>query len=290
MRMIFIFLDGLGIGERDPQKNPYYSANTSNFEYLIKKFGVYETDATLGVPGLPQSATGQTTIYTGVNASKAIGRHWSARPTQELRDIILQDNLFISMKKAGRSVTFANVYTQEYLDKMQKTPRGIFKPSVTTLQCLSSNTPFRLLDDYLKGYGVCHDIIGRRLAEAGYDVPLITPENAAENLYRVSREYDLTLFEFFLTDIQGHSMDMEKAIYELELLNQVLGRLIELIDFSEDVLLITSDHGNIEDLTVRTHTLNSVPTIVAGDSIDRDSIRIKSLMDIKPSILKMFKI
>jgi phosphopentomutase len=192
------------------------------------------------------------------------------------------------MKNRGHSVTFANVYTKEYLEQMEKHPRGIFKPSVTTLICLSSHTPFRLIDDYLKGYGVSHDITGRKLAERGYDIPLISPEKAAENLYRISRDYDLTLFEFFMTDIQGHSMDMDKAIYELELLDRMLGSLIRLVDLSEDVIIITSDHGNIEDLSVKTHTLNPVPTIIAGDLADRDKLDVKTLMDIKPAILQIF--
>lgn len=286
--MIFIFIDGFGIGGSDPGKNPFCTAKTKTFDFLIDRFGVYITDAALGVEGLPQSATGQTTIYTGVNASKAIGGHWSARPTKALADIIMEDNLFISMKRKGYSVTFANTYTVEYLEEMKKRPRGIFKPSVTTLLCLSSGTPFRVLDDYLKGYGVFHDITGRKLIERGYDIPLITPEQAAENLYRISRDYDLTLFEFFMTDIQGHSMDKGKAVYELELLDSMLGRLIQLVDLREDVIVITSDHGNIEDITVKTHTMNPVPTIIAGESIDRNAIEIRSLTDIKPAILKIF--
>ena len=289
MRMIFIFIDGFGIGENDPEKNPYIAANTKSFDDLIKRYGVYITDATLGVEGLPQSATGQTTIYTGINASKAIGRHWSARPTQALSDLIMQDNLFISMKNNGHTVTFANVYTTEYLEQMEKKPRGIFKPSVTTLLCLSSQTPLRVLDDYQKGQGVFHDITGRKLVEHGYDIPLIAPTQAAENLYRVSREYDLTLFEFFMTDLAGHSMDAGKAIYELELLDQMLGRLVQLMDLKEDVILITSDHGNIEDRTVKTHTLNPVPTIIAGESVNRGTLTIQSLMDIKPAILQIFR-
>lgn len=288
MKMIMIFIDGFGIGEADPHRNPCHVADMKNFNALVQRYGVYVTDATLGVEGLPQSATGQTTIYTGVNASKAIGRHWSARPTQALRDIIMEDNLFISLKRKGFKASFANVYTSEYLQHMQENPRGIYKPSVTTLLCLSSQTPFLLLDDYQKGYGLLHDITGRKLAERGYDVPLISPAQAAENLYRVSRENDLTLFEFFMTDIIGHSMDMENAVLELELIDQMLGRLIQLMDLKEDIVVITSDHGNIEDLSVKTHTMNPVPTLIAGENVNRDQINIRSLMDIQPAILEIF--
>jgi len=290
MRMILIFIDGFGIGEKDPEKNPCCIADMRHFEYLMDRYGLICADATLGVEGLPQSATGQTTLYTGVNASKAIGKHWSARPTHELEQIIMEDNLFLRLKRHGRTVTFANVYSAEYLEKMKTESRGIFRPSVTSLLCLSSDTPFRVLEDYMAKRGVFHDITGRMLIENGYDVPLRTPEEAAKILYGISRDFDLTLFEFFMTDIQGHSGDREKAVYELELLNRMLGRLIQLVDLREDVILITSDHGNIEDLSVKTHTFNPVPVIIAGDAVDRKALDIRSLTDVMPAILKMFGI
>lgn len=290
MKMIFIFIDGFGIGEKDPEKNPCCIADMRHFEYLINRYGLFSADATLGVEGLPQSATGQTTLYTGVNASKAIGRHWSARPTEELEQIIMRDNLFLSLKRNGRTVTFANVYSTAYLEKMKTESRGIFRPSVTTLLCLSSDTPFRVLDDYMEKRGIFHDITGRMLIGNGYDVPMRTPEEAGEILYNISRDFDLTLFEFFMTDIQGHSGDREKAVYELEILNRMLGRLIQLVDFREDVILITSDHGNIEDLSVKTHTYNPVPVIIAGDTVDRSTLAIHSLMDVKPTVMRIFGI
>jgi len=36
-----------------------------NINYILNKAGAIPTDACLDVPGLPQSATGQTTIFTG---------------------------------------------------------------------------------------------------------------------------------------------------------------------------------------------------------------------------------
>ena len=41
-------------------------------------------DARLGVPGLPQSATGQTTILTGHNGPAIIGEHYGPYPNQPL--------------------------------------------------------------------------------------------------------------------------------------------------------------------------------------------------------------
>ncbi|MGI8884009.1 MAG: hypothetical protein ACR2IA_07185 [Pyrinomonadaceae bacterium] len=52
-------------------------------------------------------------------------------------------------------------------------------------------------------------------------------------------------------------------------------------------VILTSDHGNIEDLSVRNHTLNDVPTIVWGREKNSVAGRIKDLTDITPAILNL---
>jgi bisphosphoglycerate-independent phosphoglycerate mutase (AlkP superfamily) len=52
-------------------------------------------------------------------------------------------------------------------------------------------------------------------------------------------------------------------------------------------VILTSDHGNIEDLSTRSHTLNPVPTIVWGASSQQVANRISSLADITPAILEL---
>ena len=47
-------------------------------------------------------------------------------------------------------------------------------------------------------------------------------------------------------------------------LNQFLRRLLDLLDPSRDTLLITSDHGNVEDVSHTQHTRNPVPLVVRG--------------------------
>ncbi|MBI3975273.1 MAG: metalloenzyme, partial [Armatimonadetes bacterium] len=92
MAVLLLFLDGVGLGEEDPQHNPWVRAPTPALRALlgrplagqerIERDGVLliPTDATLGVPGLPQSATGQTALLTGLNAPALIGRHVTAYP------------------------------------------------------------------------------------------------------------------------------------------------------------------------------------------------------------------
>ena len=64
MRMILVFIDGIGIGRND-LLNPFIEADIPNWHSFINNFSFFEADASLGVSGLPLSATGQVSIYTG---------------------------------------------------------------------------------------------------------------------------------------------------------------------------------------------------------------------------------
>lgn len=288
IKMIFIFIDGFGIGERDASKNPIFAANTPNLDYIFEKYDVTATDASLGVPGLPQSATGQTAIVTGVNAPKLLGRHLNAQPSVTLRKVINKDNIFKRLVKAGCTVTNANVYRQEYLDKMNDPAEKRYRPSVSSVMTMSAGLPFRMVEDYRNGKGIYHDITGRIIVESGYDAEIISPEEAARRLYSISREYDFTFFEHFMTDIIGHKMDMGLAIEEVELLDAFIGGILKLADPSKDIIFITSDHGNIEDISVKTHTMNKVPAIIIGGSGTSRTVKIRSLLDIMPAMFELF--
>lgn len=287
--MLFIFIDGFGLGEPDAGKNPAYAAATPGLDRIFADGLVIPTETQLGVPGLPQSATGQTAIFTGVNAPKAIGRHLNAQPSQALREMICRDNIFKMLMRAGFSVTNANAYRQECLDRMNSPGEKRYKPSVTSVMTMSAGLGFRLIEDYRRGAGVYHDITGQIVVDSGYEAEVITPREAAGRLYAISREHDFTLFEHFMTDIIGHRMDMEAAVREIELLDAFLGGLLDCIEPMEDILFITSDHGNIEDVSIKTHTKNAVPTIIYGKLPPGVRIRIESLTDIAPAVLEIFE-
>ncbi|MDP4182394.1 MAG: alkaline phosphatase family protein [Bacillota bacterium] len=288
MKMIFIFIDGFGIGEDDSSKNPLKSEKARNIQYILNNFSVIPTDACLGVSGLPQSATGQTAIFTGENASKVLGRHLSGQPTVTLKKMISRSNIFSELKKRGLNVTNSNVYREEYLKMMHDPKDRLHRPSVTSVMTYSSGAQFRTTEDYNKGNGIYHDISGDILIKSGYDVELLTPEQAADRLYNISRHYDFTLYEHFMTDLIGHSADIKEAESVVEKLDAFLGSLLKLLNIEEDVLIITSDHGNIEDMSVKTHTYNNVPTIIIGKIPEGIKTQLKSLTDIMPFILEIF--
>lgn len=289
MKVIFIFIDGIGIGNKDKGINPIYAASTQVLSKLIDD-ARFKADASMGVPGLPQSATGQTAIFTGLNAPAALNRHLSGQPTITLKKLIYKVNIFGELKKMGLKVTSANVYREEYLRNMLDSKDRRNRPSVTSVMGMAEGIEFRTVRDFISHNGVYHDITGERLKESGYDVKVITPEEAAENLYSLSRRYDFTMYEHFITDIAGHKFEMDEAIKVVESLDGFLSKLVDMMDFNGgDVLIIASDHGNLEDISVRTHTMNKVPVIVKGKGADRAEKEVDSLVDIMPFILELFR-
>ncbi len=287
MRIIFIFIDGFGIGKHDPASNPVIAASPPGISYLFNNYCLMPTDATMGVPGLPQSATGQTAIFTGINAAAAAGRHINAQPTILLKNLISRTNIFAVLKQKGYSAANTNVYRPEYLQKMLDSSDKLHKPSVTSVMTMTTGVRFRLVDDFNNGAGIYHDLTGKMLKDHGYPVEPITPAESARRLYAISKQYDFTLFEHFLTDVIGHTMDMELAISEITMLDEFLGTLAGLVDEQKEALFITSDHGNIEDISIKTHTMNKVPTLLQKSICRKAGIRVGSLPDIMDAVLKI---
>lgn len=289
MKITMIFIDGFGIGEDDKHKNPFKVAETKGFNYIFNNYRIFNTDTTLGVDGLPQSATGQTTIFTGVNAAKVLGRHLNAQPNEILKKIIYKNNIFLELKKNNLKVTNSNVYRDSYIENLYSGGNLKPKPSVTTIMTHSAKIKFRTIKDYNDENGIYHDLSGDILENNRFHVDKITPEMAAQRLFNISRENDFTLFEFFLTDIIGHKKNLNKAVEIIERLDKFLYRYINLIDLDNEAIVITSDHGNIEDSSIGTHTFNNVPTMLINNRLKNEDFKVKDLCDIMPMLLKISK-
>ena len=66
----------------------------------------------------------------------------------------------------------------------------------------------------------------------------------------------------------------------------LLGLLDEWRD-DEGLIVIISDHGNMEDLSTRRHTLNDVPTVVIGARATEFAAGFRSLTDFVPACDRM---
>jgi 2,3-bisphosphoglycerate-independent phosphoglycerate mutase len=289
MRVLLFFIDGIGIGTRGPH-NPLDgledAAPLANFQEAQPKIpfdGVLvETDARLGVDGRPQSASGQTTILTGINAPATVGYHKQGFPNRALIDVINDHSIFLQLKRAGVApITFANTYTHRFFETR---PRWI---SATTAAVEAAGLEFNKIENLKAGRAVYHDFTNRMLIERGEDVKPRTPEEAGDILASIVANHKFTLYEYFITDKVGHAQDREAARVVLRDLAGMIRRVLANIDFTATTMVLTSDHGNIEDLSTRSHTLNPVPTIIWGAGSQQVANRISSLADITPAIVSL---
>jgi len=139
-----------------------------------------------------------------------------------------------------------------------------------------------------------------------------TPEmQAAEIAQKVqqavkSGEYDFVLANFANPDMVGHTGDFEAAKEAMEFVDQQIGTIWKTIQEFNGILLITSDHGNCEDMfdmttgkSTTNHTTNPVPVYLAGHEFEVEDkeahenyqldARAKGILaDIAPTILDIF--
>ncbi|HEX7119777.1 MAG TPA: alkaline phosphatase family protein [Longimicrobiales bacterium] len=155
-RVLFVFIDGVGLGADDPAVNALAAARLPTFERLlggrrptlpaatraaaprhadgsppaartgptgdagaagdVATATLVALDASLGVDGLPQSGTGQAALLTGVNAAARFGRHYGPWVPTALRPLVADESVLARAKRAGLRVAFANAYPEEAVD------------------------------------------------------------------------------------------------------------------------------------------------------------------------------
>lgn len=280
MGYLFVFLDGVGLGSTTPA-NPLALPTTMPFVATLlggawlqglqvqrDRLCCHGIDARLGVPGLPQSATGQTTLYTGQNAAAFRGRHQSAFAGGSLRQLINRHGMFQQVLARGGRVAHANAYLPSYWQQLSQRRR---RYSVGTLLSLTAGLPFRGLDEYQRGEAVYWDITGA-IVEQVHGIATISPAEAGQRLLSLGQTHDLTLFECYLPDYAGHQHEPQSrwqaAIAALQRVDALLAALITQLP-SSVTLIVSSDHGNVEDLSHKTHTLNPVPLLVVGAEAEK---------------------
>lgn len=281
MKLVYLFIDGVGIAPPSPD-NPINPEVCPALCRLIASH-CRPIDANLGVDGLPQSATGQTTMFTGVNASQFMGRHCEGFPGPGLRDVIYRENLFLKLKERGKKVKFADAYLVESADELEVRR---FK-SVTTVMALTAPETVSTVSDLADDNAVLQDLTRETIRDRYPDIPVIDPEDAARHLFDIIRANDFTLFEYFQTDVAGHSMDYERACAVLREYDAFLSTLVRYTDAAGITLVMTSDHGNIEAMNERGHTRNPVPFIAFGPKENEMRSMVSSLADVTPAILSL---
>lgn len=274
MPLVMIFLDGVGLAPAAPA-NPLAAAPTPRLRALLggpltaeqatSRTGLLlrPIDAALGVPGPPQSGTGHVALLAGVNAPALHGRHQPNFPPVALRPLLAEQSLFRRALAAGHSVAFANVFPPAFFEAVA---RRRVRPSASVLAAQAAGLPLRGLDDLRAGRALSWDITGHALGarEPALDLPPIAPEQAGARLAALAQAHDLVFFECFMTDLAGHGrLGASGPAEALARVDGLVGGLLDALA-PVDSLLITSDHGNLEDATTTVHSEAPVPLLVAG--------------------------
>jgi phosphopentomutase len=292
-----IFIDGVGIGKKDSEFNPFFKYGFKTFEnifgeiphiekqYLSKDgFNLFPADATLGIEGLPQSGTGQVSIFCGINAPLFVGKHFGPYPYSTTIPIIEKENIFKTYKDLGKSVSFVNAYPKVFFDYLRS---GRTRLSTTTLSCRLSNVKLNTIKEIREKKAITAEITNERWNKRlQYQLKVISPQTAARRVLKVAAKKDFTLFEFYLTDHLGHWRIKDEFETVYNNLDEFLLTLLTEMDKENLTLIVCSDHGNFEDISVKTHTLNPALTVTAGMHAKEIAEEIKDLTNIKPAIIK----
>jgi hypothetical protein len=297
--VLFVFVDGVGIGPDDPDRNPFVRAWARGLVPTLQRLvggtpptlsnpqvqglggSAFPLDANLGVDGMPQSGTGQAALLTGVNAAKEYGRHFGPWTPVALRPLVQERSLLRRAQEAGHRVAFANAYPRGW--STSRRSRRIAGPP---LAAQGANLLNRHEEALERGDAVASEIVneGWRRHLGHTSLPVVTPTEAGANLARIANSADLTLYAHYSTDTVGHRGTMDDAVEALVSLDGfIAGILSELPDGVSMVL--TSDHGNLED-TSGGHTRNPALAITTGPAAGSWAGSLQAITDVTPAILE----
>jgi len=294
-------MDGIGLGVNDPDVNPLARAKMPNLNQLLggkrltadgapyvgERATLLAIDPSVGVDGLPQSATGQAMLLTGINVSAEIGYHYGPKPNPEVAAYLNNGTLFSRFAGAGRKTALLNAYPPGYFESIESGKRNY-----SSIPMAVTNAGIELFrrEDFLDGRALSADFTGEgwRTFLGFPDSPLLEAHQAGRKLVSLAKGYDFSLFEYWASDYAGHKQQMDWAVQQMEAFDGVLGGVLDAMD--DDLLvLVTSDHGNMEDMSTRRHTDVMVPALVIGEKNARDEFTrgMTAIIDIAPAILRV---
>ena len=275
------FMDGVGMGTADAETNPFNRAQLTHLTALLgekwylrpdaggagrtttERASLVPTDPNMNVPGRPQSATGQATILTGLNVPQIVGEHYGPKPNRAVAEVVSNGNLFQEVVRAGGTAALITPYPQGYFDAIDSGKRLL---SSVPLAATSAGLKLMTVGELRAGKAVSPGFTGEAWHDhLGYtDIPILSLEEAGRQIASIARGYTFSFFEHWPSDRSGHRGPIQQAVEHLEVIDEVLGSLIASWDDEKGLLIVTSDHGNIEEKDHRRHSRNPVPTILVG--------------------------
>jgi 2,3-bisphosphoglycerate-independent phosphoglycerate mutase len=296
-RILFLFVDGIGLGANNPETNPFAVAKMPTLKALSNGKGWYKdtglqessralfipTDPRLGIAGRPQSGSSQAAILTGRNVPQEIGRHYGPLPNEPIRAILNEGNFFMEAKAQGLRTALIDAYPAQRLDGIES---GMRLPSSIQYAAIAAGQRLFTKEDLVEGRALTAEYTGYPWRDhlGIEDIPFFTPYEAGKELVRLSRDYAFSFHSQWMTDWVGHRGTMEQAVELIETLDEVIRGLLDAWDDDEGLVLVTSDHGNMEEMDNRKHTEADVPTLVIGRGKNEFAEGFSKLTDFVPAM------
>jgi len=135
---------------------------------------------------------------------------------------------------------------------------------------------------------------------ATYDLkPEMSARPVTEALVKYLREQDvgLVIANYANADMVGHTGNFEASVRAVEVIDECLGKVVDAAMSKKGKVVITADHGNIEQLIDydtgmphTAHTTNLVPVILVDDERRNGRLNQGSGVDIAPTVLQLLKL
>ncbi|HEX9817583.1 MAG TPA: 2,3-bisphosphoglycerate-independent phosphoglycerate mutase [Patescibacteria group bacterium] len=132
------------------------------------------------------------------------------------------------------------------------------------------------------------------------EVPEMSALAISDELVRQTNvnEFDVAIVNLANGDMVGHTGDIPAGVKACEVVDEQVGRLVEAVLAANGVLIITADHGNVEEMLdpatggIDTkHSIAPVPFIVIGQEFQNgQQLPAGVLGDVAPTMLKLMNI
>jgi hypothetical protein len=216
----------------------------------------------------------------------------------------MRNNLLLALKKSKVRARFLNAYPVFHdfftAAHVRIKPDGHFwfsecfparfkrMISVTSCMILASGAIPLTEKDILAKRALYQDYSNRQLIAQGLELPEYSPAQAAAIIANAALDYEFMLYEYFQTDIYAHRRSFANCVDLIRDLDTLIENLLARLDKKQDTLILTSDHGNLEDFHSRGHSRNPVPLLAWGRHGEFLRAKIKSLSDVTPALLQLF--
>ncbi|MGB7341531.1 MAG: hypothetical protein WBC91_21720 [Phototrophicaceae bacterium] len=293
--ILFIFVDGIGIGNHNPDVNPFSVADmptltgltdnqrwvTGIERYSTERTVFIPTDPRMGVEGRPQSGSSQATIVTGKNVPEMLGRHYGPLPNKPIRALLDDTNFFTTVRQQGDTAALISAYPPQRLAGINSGKR---LPSSIQYAAIASGQRLWSTDEVMAGTAMTPEYTGQPWRDHLNisDIPTYDPFVAGQKMVEISRNYRFAFHSNWMTDYVGHRGTLEQAVSMLETFEGVMAGVLDAWDDDEGLVIFTSDHGNMEDMSHGKHTEQDVPTLIIGKGKDEFADNFSQLRDFVP--------